>query len=223
MLMWYDATILFNMKDLSNVDFDIELTQPLNYLKNHVVVGGRDLGHMPNNTIRRFGPGGGDCLLYSFKNGCAAAEEYSIQDLREAVVQIMTSHRILFSGIYNMSLNYGGLGFDAYLASVLEKEYGDDLCIAALAMKFKTQIHIFRQSFGSPNVIVWEFLPIDLQASEPVTIWNLVRNNSCDHFDSISFSRKEKLVYFQIALIVIIDFFRLDARRQKRKVRHYTM
>jgi hypothetical protein len=63
-------------------------------------------------------------------------------------------------------------------------------------MIFKVSIHIFRQSIGSPKVCVWEFIPLNLasEESEPLCIWNLVRNNMGDHFDALEFKDGLRMV-----------------------------
>ena len=174
-------------------------------------MGGRDLSMMPENTVRQFVPGDGDCLLHAFKDGCEAAADFSVQDLRNVVHEVMTTHRNLFSGVYARSENYGELEFNEYLAAVLEREYGDDLFVMALAMKFKTQIHIFRQSIGCPKVIVWDFSPVEKPVSEPVMIWNLVRNNGGDHYDALSFAEGRMVLISNNSNVKGI--FRLVTRR----------
>jgi hypothetical protein len=166
-------------------------------MQNHVILIGRDLEQMPSNSVRGFVPGDGDCLLHSVTRQIDAEKQLSVKDLRMKIHAVMDIHRTLFSGMYSLLVPEGD--FDEYMERILENEYGDDLCIAALAMYLKRSMQVFRQCIGSPKVIVWEFNPVDRNVkTEPIAIWNLVRNNQGDHFDSLSFEPDERMVRLQI-------------------------
>jgi hypothetical protein len=165
-------------------------------LKNSITVSitGRDLRNMPQNTVRDFVPGDGDCLFHAFKAGYGLPNETSVKSLREKVVKVMRSHKRLFAGIMSRTLG-AEVDFDNYLLGVSGREYADDLCITALAIAYNCNINIFRQSIGSPNVSVWEFQALGIDC-EPVNIWNLVKNSQGDHYDSIQFGEGVIMVLF---------------------------
>jgi hypothetical protein len=170
--------------------------QPLNRFRDLVQITGTDLDEMPSTAVKRAARGDGNCLIHSVIISSGVTAKDKSMDLptllRLRMVQVMRDNYELFELVHNQSMPADN--FEAYLVAMsMNETYCDDLCVTALSIVMKSNIHVYRQQLGTPLVSVWKFSPVlELGCREdPIIVWNLIHptvSAAADHFDALEFN-----------------------------------
>jgi len=152
------------------------MDQPLNHFRNLVQITGEDLAEMPTSAVKVAARGDGDCLIHACilstpSKGSRLDSGQDMQSfLRMSMVQVMRDEYDLFERVYKQLNPPIAVEseeeeeekvdpFDDYLESISKSgTYCDDICVTALCIVIKAEIHVYRQQLGTPLVAVQSHL-----------------------------------------------------------------